>query len=110
MPHNQTSGAARTYSTRLHEGCIRQDSFSLQSGSCCPTASLESLTALRFRSGSVVVCQSHRNNRRLRPRLPSSTTSFLTPYLQPTPGRRTASLAMTRTCSFQLTLALSSGG
>src|SRR5437773_4435362 len=82
MPHKQTSGAARTYSTHLHEGCIRQDSFSLQSGSCCPTASLESLPALRFRSGSVVVCQSHRNNRRLRPRLPSSTTSFLTPYHQ----------------------------
>src|SRR5437762_12924975 len=36
MPHKQTSGAARTYSTHLHEGCIRQDSFSLQSGSCCP--------------------------------------------------------------------------
>src|SRR5437016_4537302 len=89
MPHKQTSGAARTYSTHLHESCIRQDSFSLQSGSCCPTASLESLPALRFRSGSVVVCQSHRNNRRLRPRLPSSTTSFLTPYHQ-----RTASQAM----------------
>src|SRR5438874_6234858 len=99
MPHKQTSGAARTYSTHLHEGCIRQDSFSLQSGSCCPTASLESLPALRFRSGSVVVCQSHRNNRRLRPRLPSSTTSFLTPYHQPTAGWRTVSLHFMKTRS-----------
>jgi len=52
MPHTQTSGAARIYSTHLHEGSIRQDSFSLQSGSY-PTASLESLPALRFRFGSV---------------------------------------------------------
>jgi len=50
IPQTQTSGAAgRKNLLHLHEGSFRQDSLSLQSGSYCPTASLESLPVLRFR-------------------------------------------------------------
>jgi len=50
IPQTQTSGAAPALKpVPHHEGSCRQDSLSLQSGSYCPTASLESLPVLRFR-------------------------------------------------------------
>ena len=69
----------------LHEGSFRQDSRSLQSGIYAP---LQRSSPCRY-CASVLVLSLFASpiseaNRMLRPRLPSSTTSCLTPYCQRT--------------------------
>ena len=59
IPQTQTSGAASLLRLAPPRGFIPSGLTQPSIGDLRPTAALESLPVLRFRFGSVVVCQSH---------------------------------------------------
>ena len=77
ISRTQTSGAGGYKPLHLHEGSFRQDSLSLRSGIYPHCSARVSAGIALPLFGSVVCIVPSEDNRKLRPRLPSSSTSLM---------------------------------